>query len=176
MLSNRNTVRLFVALVLVLLRDPRSYSQTFTDSSLSLIGAGSSSVSFGDFNNDGNIDVALVQGVFQNQPLDYVLFQQRLLDLDIVQFHGSEPVEWARLVPVPVIRSFKPNEQGLGLRGYHALPLLDSGAGGSGKQLDLTDVKKLLSQDKAVLLLNTSVSSTYRLLLVQPVPRGATAQ
>lgn len=93
---------------------------------------------------------ALLVGVFQNQPLDYVLSQQRLLNLDIVQFHGSEPVEWAKLVPVPVIRSFKPNEPGLGLRGYHALPLLDSGAGGSGKKLDLADVKGTLSQDQGL--------------------------
>ncbi|OCL09246.1 anthranilate synthase component 2 [Glonium stellatum] len=93
---------------------------------------------------------ALLVGVFQNQPLDYVLSQQRLLDLDIVQFHGSEPVEWAKLVPVPVIRSFKPHESGLGLRGYHALPLLDSGAGGSGKKLDLADVKEALSRDNGL--------------------------
>jgi anthranilate synthase/indole-3-glycerol phosphate synthase/phosphoribosylanthranilate isomerase len=38
---------------------------------------------------------ALIVGVFQNQPLDYVLEQQRLLDLDIVQLHGREPLEWA---------------------------------------------------------------------------------
>lgn len=93
---------------------------------------------------------ALLVGVFQNQPLDYVLSQQRLLNLDVVQLHGSEPVEWAKLVPVPVIRSFKPNEPGLGLRGYHALPLLDSGAGGSGKKLDLADVKRTLSQDQGL--------------------------
>lgn len=90
---------------------------------------------------------AVLVGVFQNQSLDYVLSQQRLLNLDIVQFHGSEPIEWAKLVPVPVIRSFTPNEQGLGLRGYHALPLLDSGTGGSGKKLDLTDVKTTLSKN-----------------------------
>src|SRR5207302_4663957 len=66
MLSNRNTVRLFVALVLVLLRDPRSYSQTFTDSSLSLIGAGSSSVSFGDFNNDGRVDLLVGTTIYRN--------------------------------------------------------------------------------------------------------------
>jgi anthranilate synthase / indole-3-glycerol phosphate synthase / phosphoribosylanthranilate isomerase len=110
---------------------------------------------------------ALLVGVFQNQPLDYVLSQQRLLNLDIVQFHGSEPVEWAKLVPVPVIRSFKPNEPGLGLRGYHALPLLDSSAGGSGKKLDLADVKRTLSQDqglKAILAGGLNPSNVHSII------------
>ncbi|KAF2670358.1 N-anthranilate isomerase [Microthyrium microscopicum] len=89
----------------------------------------------------------LLAGVFQNQPLEYILQQQRLLDLDIVQLHGSEPIEWAQLIPVPVIRSFKPNEIGLGTRGYHAAPLLDSAGGGTGRQLDLSEVKQTLQKD-----------------------------
>jgi anthranilate synthase/indole-3-glycerol phosphate synthase/phosphoribosylanthranilate isomerase len=97
-----------------------------------------------------NSNRALLVGVFRNQPLEYVLDQQRLLNLDIVQFHGSEPVEWARLVPVPVIRAFNPKDIGIGLRGYHALPLLDAGAGGSGQQLDLTDVKEALAKDEGI--------------------------
>src|ERR1700761_9273884 len=90
---------------------------------------------------------ALLVGVFQNQPLEYILEQQKLLDLDIVQFHGSEPVEWASLVPVPVIKSFSPADHDLGIRGHHAVPLLDSGAGGSGSQLDLSDIKQVLKHD-----------------------------
>jgi len=90
---------------------------------------------------------ALLVGVFQNQPLEYVLAQQRILDLDVVQFHGSEPVEWARLVPVAVVRVFKPNEPGLGIRNYHTLPMLDSGDGGSGERLDLAEVKKVFEKD-----------------------------
>ncbi|KAF2502310.1 hypothetical protein BU16DRAFT_447890 [Lophium mytilinum] len=97
-----------------------------------------------------NPEHALLVGVFRNQPLEYVLAQQQALNLDVVQLHGSEPVEWAKLVPVPVIRSFKPNEEGLGLRGYHALPLLDSGIGGTGKTLDLADVKETLSKDQGI--------------------------
>jgi anthranilate synthase/indole-3-glycerol phosphate synthase/phosphoribosylanthranilate isomerase len=96
---------------------------------------------------------ALLVGVFQNQPLEYILEQQRLLNLDVVQFHGSEPIEWAKLVPVPVIKSFKPKEPGWGLRGYHDLPLLDSGAGGSGTQLDLSEVKDGLAKDDGVRIL-----------------------
>jgi anthranilate synthase / indole-3-glycerol phosphate synthase / phosphoribosylanthranilate isomerase len=91
---------------------------------------------------------ALLVGVFQNQPLEYVLEQQRKLHLDIVQFHGSEPVEWAKLVPVPVIKSFSPKDTGIAVRGYHAVPLLDAGSGGSGQQLNLSDVKDVLTKDE----------------------------
>ncbi|KAI9767743.1 MAG: bifunctional tryptophan synthase trp1 [Geoglossum simile] len=90
---------------------------------------------------------ALLVGVFQNQPLEYVLQQQQLLDLDIIQLHGSEPLEWARLLPVPVIKRFGPSDAGLGKRGFHSLPLLDSGAGGTGKKLDLESVKNVLAAD-----------------------------
>ncbi|KAF2470192.1 anthranilate synthase-like protein component 2 [Lindgomyces ingoldianus] len=93
---------------------------------------------------------ALLVGVFQNQSLDYVLEQQQLLNLDIVQFHGSEPVEWAKLIPVPLIKSFNPKDVGIGLRGCHSIPLLDAGAGGSGQLLDLTDVKEVLAKDDGV--------------------------
>lgn len=95
-------------------------------------------------------DRALLVGVFRNQSLEYVLEQQRLLNLDIVQFHGQEPLEWATLVPVPVLRAFNPQDHGLGARGYHALPLLDAGSGGSGQQLDLRDVKSVFARDEGV--------------------------
>ncbi|KAL2271879.1 hypothetical protein VTJ83DRAFT_1250 [Remersonia thermophila] len=88
----------------------------------------------------------LLVGVFMNQPLSEVLEKQRLYDLDIVQLHGDEPAEWARLIPVPVVRKFKPGQPGLGVRGYHALPLLDSGAG-CGKRLDADAVRRELETD-----------------------------
>lgn len=88
----------------------------------------------------------LLVGVFMNQPLEEILEKQRLYDLDVVQLHGDEPVEWASLIPVPVIRKFRPGQVGLGVRGYHAVPLLDSGAG-SGKLLDAEAVKATLSPD-----------------------------
>ena len=97
-------------------------------------------------------DRALLVGVFRDQSLEYVLEQQRLLNLDVVQFHGKEPVEWVQLVPVPVLKAFNPNDLGIGLRGYHALPLLDAGSGGSGQQLDLTDVKEVLAKDSGILI------------------------
>ncbi|KAF2678687.1 hypothetical protein K458DRAFT_446277 [Lentithecium fluviatile CBS 122367] len=93
---------------------------------------------------------ALLVGVFRNQPLEYVLEQQQILNLDVVQLHGQEPIEWAKLVPVPVIKAFGPKDNGIGLRGYHALPLLDAGSGGSGQQLDLSEVKEALSRDEGI--------------------------
>lgn len=95
-------------------------------------------------------DRALLVGVFRNQPLDYVLSQQKLLNLDIVQLHGSEPVEWAASIPVPVVHAFKPGEPGLARRGYHAMSLLDSGAGGSGQKLDLKEIKETLTRDPSL--------------------------
>ncbi|KAL7807387.1 indole-3-glycerol phosphate synthase domain-containing protein [Trichoderma aethiopicum] len=87
-----------------------------------------------------------VVGIFQNQPLSEVLEKQKLYNLDIVQLHGEEPIEWAKAIPVPVIRCFKPNHPAVRLRGYHVVPLLDSGAG-SGKLLDVSSVKELLQKD-----------------------------
>ncbi|XP_014562450.1 hypothetical protein COCVIDRAFT_84181 [Bipolaris victoriae FI3] len=93
---------------------------------------------------------ALLVGVFRNQSLEYVLEQQRLLNLDVVQLHGQEPLEWAKLIPVPVLKAFKPQDHGIGTRGYHALPLLDAGSGGSGQQLELTDVKAVFAKDDGI--------------------------
>lgn len=90
---------------------------------------------------------ALLVGVFLNQPLSYVLAQQQKLGLDVVQLHGSEPLEWSRLIPVPVIRKFGLDEFGISRRAYHTLPLLDSGAGGSGELLDQMRVKQILKSD-----------------------------
>ncbi|KFY33814.1 hypothetical protein V494_07299 [Pseudogymnoascus sp. VKM F-4513 (FW-928)] len=90
----------------------------------------------------------LLVGVFQNQPLEEVLRLQKLYNLDIVQLHGDEPLEWAKLIPVPAIKSFRPGQAGIGSRGYHTVPLLDSATGGSGEKLDLSKVKETLKQDK----------------------------
>lgn len=94
----------------------------------------------------------LLVGVFMDQPLEEILEKQRLYDLDIVQLHGEEPVEWARLIPVPVIRKFKPGESGLGTRGYHVVPLLDSGSG-SGELLDQAAVRADLEKDAELMVL-----------------------
>lgn len=91
---------------------------------------------------------ALLVGVFRNQPLPHILEQQKLLDLDIVQLHGEEPLEWANLIPVPVIHVFKPGDPGVQKRSYHAMSLLDAGAGGSGQSLGMKEVSNAISEDK----------------------------
>ena len=93
---------------------------------------------------------ALLVGVFQNQPLEHVLSQQRLLNLDLVQLHGSEPLEWTRLIPVPVIRRFGPSDIQLGKRGYHALPLLDSAEGGTGELSNTKPIEQRLKADSGL--------------------------
>jgi anthranilate synthase/indole-3-glycerol phosphate synthase/phosphoribosylanthranilate isomerase len=96
---------------------------------------------------------ALLVGVFQNQHLEEILELQKAYELDIVQLHGNEPLEWANIIPVPVIRSFKPNQPGLAKRGYHTVPLLDSATGGSGQKLDMAEIKMTLSKDQDLRLL-----------------------
>ncbi|KAI2615282.1 indole-3-glycerol phosphate synthase-domain-containing protein [Hypoxylon sp. NC1633] len=88
----------------------------------------------------------LLVGVFQNQPISEILALQKRYALDVVQLHGGEPIEWARAIPVPVLRRFAPGDTGIGARGYHALPLFDSGSG-SGQLLDAVEVKAALRRD-----------------------------
>ncbi|KAH6673137.1 putative anthranilate synthase component 2 [Halenospora varia] len=95
----------------------------------------------------------LLVGVFQNQPLEEVLELQKAYELDVVQLHGNEPFEWANIIPVPVIRVFKPGQAGLGRRGYHTVPLLDSASGGSGQKLDMTQVQDALEKDQGLRVL-----------------------
>ncbi|KAG7449858.1 anthranilate synthase [Guyanagaster necrorhizus] len=84
----------------------------------------------------------LVVGVFQNQPLSEILHAVSACQLDVVQLHGTEPVEWARQIPVPVIKAFH-SEADITRDGYHQFILLDSlrddgsgVSGGSGKVVD----------------------------------------
>lgn len=48
----------------------------------------------------------LLVGVFQNQPLELILRAVAEVQLDMVQLHGNEPVEWSKHIPVPVIKVF----------------------------------------------------------------------
>lgn len=94
----------------------------------------------------------LTVGVFRNQSLEVVQRMQREFDLDVVQLHGNEPLEWARLLPSPVLRRFRPGEPGLSSTGYHALPLLDAGSGGSGQKLDWEAVRRTVDADTTLIL------------------------
>jgi phosphoribosylanthranilate isomerase len=80
-----------------------------------------------------------IVGVFRNQSLQTILEIQEELQLDMVQLHGSEPLSWCHLIPVPVIKRFTPNTQDFescSITGYHKACLLDGEIGGEGKLVD----------------------------------------
>ncbi|OAP57898.1 hypothetical protein AYL99_08636 [Fonsecaea erecta] len=95
-------------------------------------------------------DRALLVGVFVDAPLPQIIQQVHQLGLDAVQLHGSEPLEYARQIPVPVLKAFSPKDCGINTRGYHSLPLLDAGGGGSGTRVNLDDVKMLFQKDDSL--------------------------
>ncbi|KAK5095399.1 anthranilate synthase / indole-3-glycerol phosphate synthase [Exophiala xenobiotica] len=95
-------------------------------------------------------DRAQVVGVYLNQPLQTIIEEVYRFGFDIVQLHGSEPLEWTKTIPVPVVRRFAPGEIGFGVRGHQAISLLDAGAGGTGKMLDGKDVRAVFEQDASV--------------------------
>ncbi|KAI6046394.1 indole-3-glycerol phosphate synthase-domain-containing protein [Pisolithus marmoratus] len=92
-------------------------------------------------------DRPLLVGVFQNHTLEEILSIVSSVQLDLVQLHGKEPLEWSKHIPVPVIRAFHVSTDGSGLEdltrpGMHQFVLLDSQrpsdglSGGSGKLVD----------------------------------------
>ena len=93
---------------------------------------------------------ALVVGVYQNAPLSQIIEDVSRLGFDVIQLHGEEPVEYARSIPVPVFRKFSPTEIGISTRGYHALPLLDAGAGGHGQRVDKGEIEALFQRDSSL--------------------------
>ncbi|KZV64319.1 N-anthranilate isomerase [Peniophora sp. CONT] len=99
----------------------------------------------------------LLVGVFQDQPLSLVLHVTAAAQLDMVQLHGREPVEWAAQIPVPVVRAFHVDANGGGLEGltrpgFYKHVLLDAAAttgglsGGSGKSIDWTIARQIVER------------------------------
>ena len=97
----------------------------------------------------------LLVGVFQNQSLSFILHCVAVVQLDVVQLHGSEPLEWSKQIPVPVIRVFHVDADGNGLRdvarpGLHHYVLLDTAvspgglSGGKGKTFDWDHAKRVV--------------------------------
>lgn len=93
---------------------------------------------------------ALLVGVYLGQSLETIIEEVEEFGLDLVQLHGSEPLEWTRSIPVPVIRKFSPGDPGFSARGYQAISHLDAGAGGSGQMLDLQALRDLFAKDPSV--------------------------
>lgn len=117
----------------------------------------------------------LLVGVFLDQPLAQILELTARYRLDIVQLHGKEPLEWTQHIPVPVMRRFAPSEPGIGARGYHAVPLFDSGsAGGSGQLLDVAAVEAALEQDRELrIVLAGGLTPENVADVIQGVGKGA---
>lgn len=97
----------------------------------------------------------LLVGVFQDQPLAFILHCVAAAQLDLVQLHGSEPLEWGKRIPVPVIRVFHVDADGRGLQSItrpslHHHVLLDTAvspgglSGGSGKTFDWEHAKRVV--------------------------------
>lgn len=97
----------------------------------------------------------ILVGVFQDQPLSFILHCIAVVRLDMVQLHGSEPLEWSKQIPVPVIRVFHVDADGNGLRdvsrpGLHQHVLLDTAvspgglSGGNGKMFDWELAKRVV--------------------------------
>lgn len=97
----------------------------------------------------------LLVGVFQDQPLSFILHCIAVVQLDVVQLHGSEPLEWSKYIPVPVIRVYHVDADGNGLRdvarpGLHQHVLLDTAvsrgglSGGGGKTFDWEVAKRVV--------------------------------
>lgn len=99
----------------------------------------------------------LTVGVFQNQPLEEVLHIAHVTQLDLVQLHGSEPLQWATQIPLPVIRVFHAREhdtveslKGITRPGLHEFVLLDAVkpgetlSGGSGFVVNLDLAKGVI--------------------------------
>ena len=97
----------------------------------------------------------ILVGVFQDQPLSFILHCLAVVRFDVVQLHGSEPLEWSKQIPVPVIRVFHVDADGNGLRdvsrpGLHRHVLLDTAvspgglSGGKGKTFDWELAKRVV--------------------------------
>ena len=103
----------------------------------------------------------LLVGVFQDQPLETIIRLTAIAQLDLVQFHGEEPAEWAKFIPVPVIKVFHVGAEGsgglegVGRPGLNQFVMVDSvGAGklsgGSGVLVDWGVAKTVVDNGEIV--------------------------
>ncbi|KAG5360458.1 N-(5'-phosphoribosyl)anthranilate isomerase [Yarrowia sp. B02] len=93
----------------------------------------------GKYRNTHSGKRPLLVGVFRNQPLPYILSCVADLNLDMVQLHGDEPLDWCRQIPVSVIKRVSPGKRDFRqslVAGYQSYSLLDSEVGGEGQLVD----------------------------------------
>lgn len=97
----------------------------------------------------------MLVGVVQNQPLEEVQWLQQEIGLDIVQFHGDEPLEWCQRIQVPTFKRFTPGtalfSSALDLDA-HYLPLIDGEFGGNGELVDWALTQQLTEAGGAFIL------------------------
>ena len=94
-----------------------------------------------------------VVAVFQNQPLDEILQTVALINIDYVQLHGDEPVEFCKKISVKIIKAIKlktsVDETKKIMESYKPfvdLFLVDRIEQGRGGLVDLKQVKELAGQ------------------------------
>lgn len=98
----------------------------------------------------------LLVGVFQDATLTEILHAVSCAQLDLVQLHGSEPIDLAHHIPVPVIRVFHIGKgfgaEGITRAGAHQFVLLDSLrddgsklSGGTGRVVDWDFAKSIVA-------------------------------
>ncbi|KAG6876648.1 hypothetical protein C0993_001546 [Termitomyces sp. T159_Od127] len=103
----------------------------------------------------------LLVGVFQDAALSEILHAVSYAQLDLVQLHGSEPIDLAHHIPVPVIRVFHVGKgsgaDGITRAGAHQFVLLDSVrddgsklSGGAGKIVDWEFAKSIVDAGEIV--------------------------
>ncbi|ORZ21646.1 indole-3-glycerol phosphate synthase-domain-containing protein [Absidia repens] len=107
----------------------------------------------------------LVVGVFLNQSVEYMNHVATTVGLDLIQLHGTEPVEVAIFLPVPVLKAFLIDDDvylprlipSMTQPGYHHAVLLDAKVttlprdrqGGLGVTFDWTLARKLISHPRS---------------------------
>ena len=106
------------------------------------------------FNVISNLPKPLIVGVFRHNTLAEILHLHSKLHFDVVQLHGDEPIEWAKFIPVPIIRATHMRDTRLAQTGYHHLILLDGASattgavvGGEGKKIDWSSVRRIVTDN-----------------------------
>ncbi|KAI8077863.1 indole-3-glycerol phosphate synthase-domain-containing protein [Halteromyces radiatus] len=118
----------------------------------------------------------LVVGVFVNETVEYMTKVATTVGLDLIQLHGTESVELARFLPVPVIKAFHMDNDTylpgalpiITQPGYHHAVLLDAKVaslpsdqqGGQGVTFDWTLARKVVEHKRP-----TTTTSEFPVIL-----------